>query len=260
MKKLNVLALAAVLAFGLTACGSGDNSGNNAAANNAAANNTAAAENNQAEDKAADVAEVGEISGEELDKIMEDKDAKEKVTVIDVRPAEDYDAGHVKFAINMPIDTFEENLSKIEDLKDSEVITICNTGKKSGEAADILVKNGFTNVKNAQGVKDFEYTTMTKAANVRGPEFLELAKSGDYTIIDARDAKDFEAGHLDGAINVLVDEFDAKYPELPTDKPFLVHCYSGNRSWEIANKLAEKGHKAINSNDGTKEFDGFGLK
>lgn len=260
MKKLNVLALAAVLAFGLTACGSGDNSGNNAAANNAAANNTAAAENNQAEDKAADVAEVGEISGEELDKIMEDKDAKEKVTVIDVRPAEDYDAGHVKYAINMPIDTFEENLNKIEDLKDAEVITICNTGKKSGEAADILVKNGFTNVKNAQGVKDFEYTTMTKAANVRGPEFLELAKSGDYTIIDARDAKDFEAGHLDGAINVLVDEFDAKYPELPTDKPFLVHCYSGNRSWEIANKLAEKGHKAINSNDGTKEFDGFGLK
>lgn len=260
MKKLNVLALAAVLAFGLTACGSGDNGGNNAAANNAAANNTAAAENNKAEDKAADVAEVGEISGEELDKIMEDKDAKEKVTVIDVRPAEDYDAGHVKFAINMPIDTFEENLNKIEDLKDSEVITICNTGKKSGEAADILVKNGFTNVKNAQGVKDFEYTTMTKAANVRGPEFLELAKSGDYTIIDARDAKDFEAGHLDGAINVLVDEFDAKYPELPTDKPFLVHCYSGNRSWEIANKLAEKGHKAINSNDGTKEFDGFGLK
>lgn len=260
MEKLNVLALAAVLAFGLTACGSGDNSGNNAAANNAAANNTAAAENNQAEDKAADVAEVGEISGEELDKIMEDKDAKEKVTVIDVRPAEDYDAGHVKYAINMPIDTFEENLNKIEDLKDAEVITICNTGKKSGEAADILVKNGFTNVKNAQGVKDFEYTTMTKAANVRGPEFLELAKSGDYTIIDARDAKDFEAGHLDGAINVLVDEFDAKYPELPTDKPFLVHCYSGNRSWEIANKLAEKGHKAINSNDGTKEFDGFGLK
>lgn len=260
MKKLNVLALAAVLAFGLTACGSGENGGNNAAANNAPANNTAAAENNQAEDKAAEVAEVGEISGEELDKIMEDKDAKEKVTVIDVRPVEDYNAGHVKYAINMPIDTFEENLSKIEDLKDAEVITICNTGKKSGEAADILVNNGFTNVKNATGVKDFEYTTMTKVTNVRGPEFLELAKSGDYTIIDARDAKDFEAGHLDGAINVLVDEFDAKYGELPTDKPFLVHCYSGNRSWEVANKLVEKGHEAINSNDGTKEFDGFGLK
>lgn len=163
--------MAAVLALGLTACGSGANSGDNAAKNNAAANNTAAAENNKAEDKKAEVAKVGEISGEELDKIMEDKDAKEKVTVIDVRPVEDYEAGHVKYAINMPIDTFEENLNKIEDLKDSEVITICNTGKKSGEAADILVKNGFTNVKNAQGVKDFKYTTMTKVTNVRGPEF-----------------------------------------------------------------------------------------
>ena len=56
MKKLNVLALAAVLAFGLTACGSGENGGNNAAENNAPANNTAAAENNQAKDKAAEVA------------------------------------------------------------------------------------------------------------------------------------------------------------------------------------------------------------
>ncbi|MDY3118464.1 MAG: rhodanese-like domain-containing protein [Peptoniphilus sp.] len=257
MKKLNVLALAAVLTFGLTACGSKTDTADNAAANKPA--NNAAAANNKTEDKTA-ATEVGEISGEELDKIMEDNKAKEKVVVLDVRPAEDYNAGHVKYAVNMPIDTFEANLNKIEDLKDFDVITICNTGKKSSEAADILVKNGFKNVKNATGVKDFDYTTMTKVANVRGPEFLELAKSGKYTIIDARDAKDFDAGHLDGAINVLVDEFDAKYSELPTDKPFLTYCYSGNRSWQIADKLSQKGHEVINSNDGTKEFDGFNLK
>ncbi len=258
-KKLNIVALALVLSAGLTACGP---KAENAPANNAAQNNAAATANANAnaETEQAPAAEVGEITGEELDKIMEDKKAKEKVTVIDVRSPEEYKEGHVKYAINMPLDTFEQDLSKIEDLKDADIITICNTGKKSGEAAKILVDNGFQSVKNAQGVKDFDYTTITKVTNVRGPEFVELAKSGDYTIIDARDAKDFDESHVEGAINVLVEEFDAKYGELPTDKPFLTYCYSGNRSWEVASKLTEKGHEVINSLDGTKEFDGFELK
>lgn len=256
-KKLNIVALALVLSAGLTACGP---KAENAPANNAAQNNAAATANANAEAEQAPAAEVGEITGEELDKIMEDNEAKEKVTVIDVRSPEEYNEGHVKHAINMPLDTFEQDLSKIEDLKDAEIITICNTGKKSGEAAKILVDNGFQNVKNAQGVKDFDYTTITKVTNVRGPEFVELAKSGDYTIIDVRDAKDYDESHVEGAINVPQDEFDAKYGELPTDKPFLTHCYSGNRSWEVASKLTEKGHEATNSLDGTKEFDGFELK
>ena len=256
-KKLNIVALALVLSAGLTACGP---KAENAPANNAAQNNAAATANANAEAEQAPAAEVGEITGEELDKIMEDNKAKENVTVIDVRSPEEYNEGHVKHAINMPLDTFEQDLSKIEDLKDAEIITICNTGKKSGEAAKILVDNGFQNVKNAQGVKDFDYTTITKVTNVRGPEFVELAKSGDYTIIDARDAKDYDAGHVEGAINVQEDEFDAKYSELPTDKPFLTYCYSGNRSWKIASQLSEKGHEATNSLDGTKEFDGFELK
>ena len=256
-KKLNIVALALVLSAGLTACGP---KAENAPANNAAQNNAAANANANADKEKAPAAEVGEMKGEELDKIMEDNKAKENVTVIDVRSPEEYNEGHVKYAINMPLDTFEQDLSKIEDLKDAEVITICNSGKKSGEAAKILVDNGFKNVKNAEGVKKFDYTTMTRVTNVRGAEFVELAKSGKYTIIDARDAKDFEKSHVDGAINVLVDEFDAKYSELPTDKPFLTYCYSGNRSWEIASKLTEKGHEATNSLDGTKEFDGFELK
>ncbi|MDD7362559.1 MAG: rhodanese-like domain-containing protein [Peptoniphilus sp.] len=262
-KKLNVTALALVLAASLTACGAPAE--NNTATENAQ-NNTAAADtannanaNANAEANDADAGEVVEMKGADLDKMMEDKDAKEKILVIDVRPEEEYDEGHVKFAINMPIDTFEDNLDKIEDLKDFDIATICNTGKKSAEAADILVKNGFKKVANAEGVKSYDYTTMTKVTNVRGPEFLELAKSGDYTVIDARDAEDFDKGHLDGAINVLLEEFDEKYGELPTDKPFLVHCYSGNRSWEIASKLVEKGHDATNSLDGTKEYDGFNL-
>ena len=85
-KKLNIVALALVLSAGLTACGP---KAENAPANNAAQNNAAANANANADKEKAPAAEVGEMKGEELDKIMEDNKAKENVTVIDVRSPED---------------------------------------------------------------------------------------------------------------------------------------------------------------------------
>lgn len=204
-------------------------------------------------------AAVKEMKGDELNKIMEDKKEKEKYLVIDVRSQEEYDKGHVKYAINMPIDQFESMIKNIEDQKDKNVVTICNTGKKSAKAADMLVKKGFMNVYNAQGVKDFKYKTMTMVTNVRGAEMQKIANEGKYTIIDARKAEDFKMGHLKGAMNIEVENIDAKMSSIAKDKPVAVYCYSGNKSMAIAQKLSDAGYKATSSLDGTKEYTQFEL-
>ena len=72
----------------------------------------------------------GTISGADLDKIEEDNKEKENYLVIDVRGPEQYNEGHVKHAINIPLDTLESRLSEIESFKDKNVITVCNTGKR----------------------------------------------------------------------------------------------------------------------------------
>lgn len=200
----------------------------------------------------------GTISGAELDKIQEDNKAKENYLVIDVRSPEEYNEGHVKHAINIPVDTLESRLSEIESFKDKDVITVCNTGKKSAKAQQILKDNGFTKVLNAEGVKEFTYTTMTKAKSVLGPEFAELVK-GDATILDFRDEKDFNEGHIAGAINTTADDVLNILDQIPMDKPVLTYCYSGNRSFAGAHKLAEKGYDVTNAIDGTKEYDNYEL-
>ncbi|MDY2986174.1 MAG: rhodanese-like domain-containing protein [Peptoniphilus sp.] len=210
------------------------------------------------EDAAEKTATVQTMEGTELDKIMEDKKAKENYLVIDVRNKEEYDAGHVKFAINMDVETFEDNLDRIADFKDKNVVTICNSGKKSAKAADILVANGFNSVYNAQGVKDFEYTTMSQIENIFGSELQAIADENDAsnTIIDVRDAKDYEAGHLKGAINIPVDGIEAALSEIPMDKGVVTYCYSGNKSTVAAETLVKNGYKDVkNSLDGTKEFE-----
>ena len=84
-------------------------------------------------------------------------------------------------------------------------------------------------------------------------------ESGEYTVIDVRDEKDYNDGHMKDAIHTTVDTADADIETFPTDKPFLTYCYSGNRSWTVADKLAQKGYEVYNAWDGTKEYDGYEL-
>ncbi len=76
---------------------------------------------------------------------------KGDVLLVDVRNAEEiaeqsYD---VKNSINIPLDSIEIKMNTIP--KDKQVILVCQGGKRSKQAYDILVKNGFTNLANMEG-------------------------------------------------------------------------------------------------------------
>ena len=246
MKRVSLFLVSIITSLALlTGCGS-DNASDNS---NDVSSNQASTQKSKYE----------EMKGEELDKIEEDNKEKENYLVIDVRDEDEYKDGHVKHAINIPLKDADKRISEIEDYKDKNVVTICNTGKKSSEMAEKLVDAGFKNVWNAQGVKNFDYTTITKAATILPEEFKEKASSGDYTIIDVRDEKDYKDGHMKDAIHTTVDTIDEDMKDFPEDKPFLTYCYSGNKSWVVADKLAKEGHEVYNAWDGTKEYDGYEL-
>lgn len=199
---------------------------------------------------------VQEIKGERLDEIQQDKAEKEEYLVIDVRSKEEYGEGHVKFAINIPLEELKNHISELEDWKNQSIITICNKGKSSAAAASLLVNEGFKTVYNAQGVKDYSYQTMIKIKNVQGAQMQQFADEGSHVIIDVREPQDYEAGHLKGAINVTMSTLESKLSEIPKDKPLALHCYSGNRSMALAEILFEKGFSDItNSLDGAREFE-----
>ena len=63
--------------------------------------------------------------------------------VIDVRTPEEFAAGHVTGAINIPIDNLE---NRMEDLQDYDaVVTVCNHGNRASRAAGKLTKAGIAN-------------------------------------------------------------------------------------------------------------------
>ena len=60
---------------------------------------------------------------------------------IDVRTPEEYAAGHAARTRNIPLDTLATNLDRLE--KNEPVYLICKSGRRSMQAAQILVDNGF---------------------------------------------------------------------------------------------------------------------
>lgn len=67
--------------------------------------------------------------------------------IIDVREEKEYMDGHIKDAINIPLDII--NTISIE--KDKNIIVYCATGIRSNEAAKNLASLGYTNVYDLDG-------------------------------------------------------------------------------------------------------------
>ncbi len=75
---------------------------------------------------------------------------KEGAVILDVRSKSEYDGGHIKNSINIPVDQLQKNLSKLKDKK-KPIITCCASGMRSASAKSILQNNGYKNVHNGGG-------------------------------------------------------------------------------------------------------------
>lgn len=69
--------------------------------------------------------------------------------IIDVRTEGEYNTGHIKGAVNIPLNTLPTRLSKLK--KDKPVITCCASGMRSAQAKSILRSAGFDEVYNGGG-------------------------------------------------------------------------------------------------------------
>jgi rhodanese-related sulfurtransferase len=69
--------------------------------------------------------------------------------IIDVRTRGEYQSGHIKGSVNIPLQELSGSLSKIK--KEKPVITCCASGMRSASARGILKSNGFKEVYNGGG-------------------------------------------------------------------------------------------------------------
>ena len=88
-----------------------------------------------------------------------------KVTLVDVRTADEYGLGHIPGAMNVPVDDLRERIREIP--ADKPVYVYCGVGLRGYLASNILKQNGYGDVRNLiGGIKTYE----AAVAEVKLPE------------------------------------------------------------------------------------------
>lgn len=91
------------------------------------------------------------VNAEEFNKLTADPDT----IVIDMRNHYEYEVGHFQNAIEIPSDTFREQLpmavNMMKDNKDKNIIMYCTGGIRCEKASAFMLHNGFNNVFHLEG-------------------------------------------------------------------------------------------------------------
>ena len=96
---------------------------------------------------------VSAASTPETEKAMTQQ-ANTKGVWIDVRSAEEFNAGHLQDAVNIPHDQILERIHSVSPDKDAPVNLYCRSGRRAESALNELKKAGYTNVTNHGGYED----------------------------------------------------------------------------------------------------------
>jgi phage shock protein E len=72
---------------------------------------------------------------------------QEGAIILDVRTKAEFEGGHIRGSVNIPLDKLHANITKLK-AKNKAIITCCASGSRSATAKSVLIHNGFSNVHN----------------------------------------------------------------------------------------------------------------
>jgi hydroxyacylglutathione hydrolase len=106
----------------------------------------------------------------EADELAMDIPFDENLTVLDVRKFNEFAEGHVKGAINIPLDEMVD-VAQIAQLEEDQNIYVhCASGYRSVIASSLLKRQGYHNLRNVVGgyekIKEQKNIATEKEANV----------------------------------------------------------------------------------------------
>lgn len=79
--------------------------------------------------------------------------AASNIVYVDVRTPEEFAAGHVQGAINIPYDQMPRRWTELQKFQDRHIIVYCRTGHRAGIALQEMKKHGFAQAINGGGLQ-----------------------------------------------------------------------------------------------------------
>ena len=85
------------------------------------------------------------------------KDISTYTVIVDVRRSDEYAAGHIRGAVNIPLSRIMTDSAKLLPDKNREIIVYCHSGERSKTACMQLCNMGYANVYDLGGIIDWPF-------------------------------------------------------------------------------------------------------
>ncbi|MER7672511.1 MBL fold metallo-hydrolase [Kitasatospora sp. NPDC096128] len=169
--------------------------------------------------------------------------------VLDARSPQDFGAGHLRGAVNVPLDgRFAEQAGTV--LTPDSILAIIAPQDREDEVVTRLARIGFDRIagylRNPDNALPALADELAPASRVTADQ-LRTALAGDQppAVLDVRTCGEREAGSIEGSLHIALAELPARLDEIPVDRPVVVHCAGGHRSSIAASLLRHHGHPDV---------------
>ncbi|MFE5941802.1 rhodanese-like domain-containing protein [Streptomyces sp. NPDC056480] len=170
--------------------------------------------------------------------------------VVDARSPQDFAAGHLSGAVNVPADgRFAEQAGTVLDPV-ADLVVIAPENREE-EVVTRLARVGFDRVagylRDPEGALEELADEVTPASRLTAAQLRSaLAGRRPPVVVDVRTCGEREAdGFLEDALHIPLSELPRRTDELPTDRPLVVHCAGGHRSSIAASLLRHHGFQDV---------------
>lgn len=189
------------------------------------------------------------VNFETLDVLLENK---EHVLVVDIRTAQEYQSGHLVGASHDVLDsvTLEKRVKTIQSrlpdvVSQYNFVLIDNDGYGAKKAAQSMTEMGIQTFYLDGGMSNLSENLVSSSKTVIDSEELreKLSANEDLYLLDVRQPDELLESKIDGAVNIpLAEIFQPNgMDSIPTDKPVVIICGSGNRATIATYALAQEG-------------------
>ncbi|GAA2964216.1 MULTISPECIES: MBL fold metallo-hydrolase [Streptomycetaceae] len=172
------------------------------------------------------------------------------VVVVDARDPQEFAAGHVRGAVNVPADgRFAEQAGTVLPLG-AELLVVAPEDREE-EIVTRLARIGFDRVAGYLTSPDETFEAMADevapASRLTAAQLRE-ALEGDNppVVVDVRNCGERgEMGFIEGAQHIALGELPTRLDEIPRDRPLVLHCAGGHRSSIAASLLRRQGFEDV---------------
>jgi rhodanese-related sulfurtransferase len=194
-------------------------------------------------------ADIYAVNLDTLDVLLQNK---EHVLVVDIRSAKQYQSGHLYGASHDVLDSaiMEKRVKTIQSrlpevTSTYNFVLIDDDGTQAKQAAQTMTEMGIHTFYLKGGMSNISENIVSSSQTVVDSKELmdRLVADEDLYLLDVRQPDELLKSKIDGSVNIpLADIFQSNGMDgIPTDKPVIVICGSGNRATIASYALVQEG-------------------